>query len=403
MISVNKAIKIILSQAKALPKEKISSDNSLGRILSKNIYAKINNPPENVSSMDGYAVKYSNLKNLNKNPIKVIGESSAGRPFINKIKDKECIRIFTGAVVPNSTNVILLQERVKIINNYIVKTTQNYKTNQYIRNKGSNFKKNKLLVKKNSFINSRILGLIVSSNNEKISVFQKPKVAILATGNELKLLGKSKRDGIISSNSSLLTSMFKSFGTDTTDLGIARDNIKSLESKLKNINNYNILITTGGASVGKHDLVKDVLIKLGMKLIFWKVAMRPGKPLIFGKLNNTLILGFPGNPVSTYVSALIFAKPLINKFVNMPTSQHLIKATLVTELNKNDKRQEYLRAVTTFKNNNYYVSPFKAQDSSMTFDLSEANCLIIRKAFDKQLKSGDQVTIIILSNINSSI
>ncbi len=403
MISVNKAIKIILNEVKNLPKEKILTEESLGRILSENIYSKINNPPENVSSMDGYAVKHSNLKSLGKSPIKIIGESAAGKPFTKEIKNNEGIRIYTGATVPNKLNTILLQERVIIKENYVIKTNQNYNVDQYIRKKGFNFKNKDLLIKKNTLINSRILSLIISANHKFVYVNKKPKIAILATGNELQKTGKSIKNGIISSNSPLLSSILNSFGAETKDLGIAKDTKTSLKNKLNDINKYNILITTGGASVGKHDLVKSVLMELGMKLIFWKVAMRPGKPLIFGKLKNTLILGFPGNPVSTFVSAVIFARPLIAKYLKYLHKQNTIKAILTKNLNSNDEREEYLRGKCYFKNNKYYVTPFNLQDSSLTLYLSQANSLIIRKPFDEKRNKGDKVSIIQFNDLNNNI
>ena len=403
MISVNNALNTIVSNAKKLRNEKIPILESLGRVASENVYAKINNPPQNVSSMDGYAVRYSNLKNLHKKPIKIIGESSAGKPYTKKIDNYECIRIFTGASVPSNTNVILLQEKVLIKKNFITNTTQNYNKNQYIRKKGSNFKKKSLILKKNNSISSRKIGLLISANHTEIKVFIKPKIAILATGNEIRKNNKNLKNGIISSNTPLLISLLKSLGSDPYDIGIAKDSTISLKNKLININDYNILITTGGASVGRHDLVKDVLIELGMKLIFWKIAMRPGKPLIFGVLKNTLILGFPGNPVSTYVSSLIFLKPLINRYyqnnIETPIKQGFTEKPLI----KNDERQEYLRAKAYLDNNKYFLSSVSKQDSSMTSSLSRANALIIREPFAKALKKGSKVSFILFSDIHTHI
>ena len=310
MISVKEAINIITSKAGRLDDEKILIEKCLGRINSKNIYANINNPPADVSSMDGYALNSKSLKKAIIDPIKIIGESAAGKPFLKKININECVEIFTGAEIPKGADIILLQERVEIKKGHIISTNQNYKKFEYIRKKGSNFKKGELLLKKRAVLNARTLGLIISSNLTHIEVLKKPRIAILSSGNELRIAGSKSKNGIISSNSLLLQTVINNIGGEAFDLGIARDNTASITKKLKDINKYNILISTGGASVGKHDLIKSVLTKLGMKLIFWKVAMRPGKPLIFGKLNNTLILGFPGNPVSSYVSALIFLKPL---------------------------------------------------------------------------------------------
>ena len=403
MISVENAINIITNEATQLKDEKISIDKCLGRITSINIYANINNPPKNVSSMDGYALSLASLKSINSLPIKIIGESAAGKPFNKTVKNNECIEIYTGAEIPKGLDIILLQERVKLKNGYIVSTDQNYKQSQYIRKKGSNFKKGSLLLKKNNIVTARALGLIISSDHTHIKVFKKLKIAILASGNELRKAGSIYKNGIISSNTLLLKSVIESFGGETYDLGIARDNSSSIMRKLEKITKYNILITTGGASVGKHDLIKKVLENLGMKTIFWKVAMRPGKPLIFGKLKKTLILGFPGNPVSTYVSALIFLKPLINKYNKIINNNEYKFGILNKPLIKNDERQEYLRSEVYLKDNNYFLSPVSAQDSSMTSSLSRAQGLIIRKPFAKALNKGNKVLFILFSDMHTLI
>ena len=403
MISVKEAINIITSKAGRLDNEKILIEKCLGRINSKNIYANINNPPEDVSSMDGYALNSKSLKKAIIDPIKIIGESAAGKPFLKKININECVEIFTGAEIPKGADIILLQERVEIKKGHIISTNQNYKKFQYIRKKGSNFKKGELLLKKRSFLNARTLGLVISSNVTHIEVLKKPRIAILSSGNELRIAGSKFKNGIISSNSLLLQSVINNLGGEAFDLGIARDNPASITKKLKDINKYNILISTGGASVGKHDLIKSVLTKLGMKLIFWKVAMRPGKPLIFGKLNNTLILGFPGNPVSSYVSALIFLKPLINSYYKINIEHDIKYGVLKKPLLKNDERQEYLRSKVYFKNNIYYLIPASTQDSSMTSMLSKSDALIIRAPYAKPLKKGSKVPFILFSDINSFI
>jgi len=403
MISVENAINIITNEATQLKDEKISIDKCLGRITSINIYANINNPPKNVSSMDGYALSLASLKSLNSLPIKIIGESAAGKPFNKTVKNNECIEIYTGAEIPKGLDIILLQERVKLNNGYIVSTDQNYKQSQYIRKKGSNFKKGSLLLKKNNIVTARALGLIISSDHTHIKVFKKLKIAILASGNELRKAGSIYKNGIISSNTLLLKSVIESFGGETYDLGIARDNSSSIMRKLEQITKYNILITTGGASVGKHDLIKKVLENLGMKTIFWKVAMRPGKPLIFGKLKKTLILGFPGNPVSTYVSALIFLKPLINKYNKIINNNEYKYGILDKPLIKNDERQEYLRSEVYLKDNKYFLTPVSAQDSSMTSSLSRAQGLIIRKPFARALNKGNKVLFILFSDMHTLI
>ena len=344
MITVKEAQNRIILNKISLNIEIIKVKDSLGRVTCKDIKSKIFNPPNDVSAMDGYALKFKDAIRINFNPISIVGESSAGNPYKKSVKNNQCIKISTGAIIPNGLNCILLKERVKENNGKIFYINQNIKKGEYIRKKGLNFKKNDLLVRKNNIISSRDIGIITSANYLNVRVYKKPIVSVLSTGNELRNAGKKIGDSIIiSSNSSTLGSLIKSAGGKFIDLGIAKDTKASLKLKISKSKGSDILLTSGGISVGEHDLVQSTLIELGMKVIFWKIAMKPGKPLMFGKLNNMLVLCFPGNPVSTFVGSIIFLLPLINSLLNINSHLPITEAVLSRDLEKNGAREEYMR------------------------------------------------------------
>ena len=405
MITVKEAQSRIISNKISLNIETIKVKDSLGRVTCKNIKSKVFNPPNDVSAMDGYALKFKDAIRIKSNPISIVGESSAGSPYKKNIKINQCIRISTGATIPNGLDCILLKEKVKETNGKIFYINQNIKKGEYIRKKGLNFKKNDLLIRKNHIITSRDIGIITSANYSNIKVYKKPIVSVLSTGNELRNAGKRISNSvIISSNSSTLGSLIKSAGGKFIDLGIAKDNKASLKLKILKSKGSDILLTSGGISVGEHDLVQSTLIELGMKVIFWKIAMRPGKPLMFGKLNNMLVLCFPGNPVSTFVGSIIFLLPLINSLLNINSQLPTIEAVLSRDLEKNDEREEYMRTKLSYSRNNEIIArPYLRQDSSMSYYLAKADGLIIRKPYDKALKAGKKVLVIPFSKICNTL
>jgi len=405
MITVKEAQNRIILNKISLNIEIIKVKDSLGRVTCKDIKSKIFNPPNDVSAMDGYALKFKDAIRINFNPISIVGESSAGNPYKKSVKNNQCIKISTGAIIPNGLNCILLKERVKENNGKIFYINQNIKKGEYIRKKGLNFKKNDLLVRKNNIISSRDIGIITSANYLNVRVYKKPIVSVLSTGNELRNAGKKIGDSIIiSSNSSTLGSLIKSAGGKFIDLGIAKDTKASLKLKISKSKGSDILLTSGGISVGEHDLVQSTLIELGMKVIFWKIAMKPGKPLMFGKLNNMLVLCFPGNPVSTFVGSIIFLLPLINSLFNRNSHLPITEAVLSRDLEKNGEREEYMRTKLSYLRNNKIIArPYLRQDSSMSYYLSKADGLIIRKPYDKALQAGKKVLVIPFSKICNTL
>ena len=390
MISTNKAIDLIKSSIKHIGHERINVYNSLGRILQKPITAKNNNPPFNASSMDGYAI------NLNKNKanakvFKVVNEIFAGEYKNTRINNEEAIRIYTGSTIPKGSNTVVLQENVKELkNNFIMLLKKAYK-NQFIRKQGQDYKKGTVLFKKGHKINARDIGLIISAGISKISVYKKPKVAVIATGSELitpeNNIGKGK---IFASSLYVIKELINLSEARCCKTLIVKDNNKLIKKSIKNLKDIDLLITTGGVSVGKKDLVKASLLELGFKQVFWKISVKPGKPLLFGFIKDIPVFGLPGNPVSSFVCFLLFVTKALEKLQSNNTPLVVNKeAILLQNLSNRGDRQSYIRGQYKLKNNKFYVKALMDQDSSLLNNLSIANCLIIinpRQNFKKNQK-----------------
>ena len=348
-----------------------------------------NAPPYDVSAMDGYAINIKSLK-YDLNSLKISGVIPAGKKSKRTLQTGEAIRLFTGSELPKGANTVIIQENVKINANKITLNNSAQKF-QNIRKKGLDFKLGDTLIKKGTQLKPKHISLSAAMNYRKLSVFEKPSVAIISTGNELvKPETAGAENKIISSNNYGIKTYVEYLGGTAVDLGIARDNTQSLQKKILSANKFDIILTIGGASVGAYDLVKES-IKEDLNLKFWKIAMRPGKPLIFGHIENSCFLGLPGNPVSALVCCQLFLKPMINKFMNLADNkEEFIESKILVDLNKNDEREEYLRAV--YKDG--FVKPNKNQDSSSLNVLSQSNVFIVRKPFDPAKKRGDLVKII---------
>lgn len=394
LLSVDKAISAIVKKISLLKKEeKIRLSDSLGRILSRNVTSQRNNPTEDTSAMDGFAINSIN----NNNEFKIIGEASAGNPFKGKVGKNETVQIFTGSFLPKGTNTVIIQENVKNVNSYAIINTVPFKKNQNVRKKGIDLKLGELVVKKNTLINSRIISSIAMSDNKYVFVKKKPVIGILSTGNEIvdagKKLGKNQ---IPSGNNLMISSMVKVFGGIPKILPIAKDKTKDIE-KILNVNlDCDLFVSSGGASVGKYDLLKNILDKKNSStnIHFWKIAMRPGKPLIFGKYKNIPFLGLPGNPVSAGICSLIFLRASINKILGVNDFfPDLHFGILNGELKENDQRLDFVRAYFDKKNKNKVI-PFLKQDSSMINLFSKCDCLIMRKPFEKKALKNSSVNFI---------
>tara|TARA_E500000178_G_scaffold356142_1_gene431942 strand:- start:2218 stop:3435 length:1218 start_codon:yes stop_codon:yes gene_type:complete len=394
LLSVDKAISDIIKKIPyAKSEEKVKLNDSLGRVISRDIISKRDNPSENTSAMDGFAINSKNTEN----EFKVIGESSAGKPYKYKVKKDEAVRIFTGSFLPKGTDTVIIQENINYFNKDLISSSKTFLKNQNVRKKGVDLRFNQIVVKKNTVINSRIIASIAMSNNRYVFVKKKPIIGILSTGNEIIEVGqKLAKNKIPSGNNLMISSMVKIFGGIPKILPIAKDNIKHIETILNENLDCNFFVSSGGASVGKYDFLHRVLDKNDKDtyLHFWKIAMRPGKPLIFAKYKKIPFLGLPGNPVSAGVCSLIFLRPAINKILGLKDYfPELNTGVLDGELKQNDQRLDFIRAYFNPKNKNKII-PFTKQDSSMINNFSICDCLILRKPFEKKTTKNSQINFI---------
>lgn len=399
MISVENACKIIISKIIPMNSEIIHVSNSLGRVLSKDVKSKLNSPPENISAMDGYAICAKNISNI---PVKlkVVEKITAGHPKNVRIKGLECTRIFTGGIIPQGADSVIMQEEVKVDDTFI-KLDRMVTPNSFIRKKGMDFKTGDILLNKGNIMNVRDMGLAASSNNATLSVYKKPKIAILSTGDEIVQPGAKILPGqIVSSNNISLSGLIDALGAEPIDLGTASDNIENIINKASLGSDFQAIVTTGGISVGEKDLVQQSLLKAGLKIKFWKVAIRPGKPMMFGTLNSKAIFSLPGNPVSSIICALIFLAPAISKFLGRNITDSIEKeAILKNEIPANDSRQYYIRGRVNYDQKGHLnVRSLKLQDSAKISQLAFSNCLILRPPFSKKAKIGDKVKLLLYPN-----
>ena len=410
LISLDVAIRNIKSNFKKISNEDVFLQNSLGRCLAEPIYSKIDNPKYDVSSMDGYAINFKdftelNSKNNSKKAInfKVIGESSAGNPFEKKIKNFEAVRIFTGAKVPRGCDVVIIQENVHPSSDQkYISTQSNVIKYQNIRKKGLDFKKGECIFKIGSLIKSRHIGSIAMTGQTWVTVSRKPVVSILSTGNEILRVGEQlTKDQIPSGNNLMIAAMVTEFGGIPRILPITDDNENNIYDILNKALDSDLIVTTGGVSVGKYDLIQKALQNFEGKSQneFWKVAMRPGKPLLFSIIDNTPLIGLPGNPVSSGVCSLIFVNVAIRSMLGITEKYPIFeKITLDGTLPVNDERMDFVRAKINIEDGNLLATPINKQDSSMITQFSYSDCLIVRDPFEGVKNKGEIVKILRFPN-----
>jgi len=393
LINVEDALKKIF---RILPKngnEKISLLNACGRVLAKDVLAKNDQPPFSTSAMDGYVI--SDPAPRVGSSYNLVGEVSAGSTFSGVLGNGEAIRIFTGAPIPVGGKRVIIQENMVIKYNTV--TINELNGNEtFIRKIGSDFKSGQIF-ETPKVLTPFHLSLIASMNSSEVTVYKKPTVAIISTGDELVIPGeKRSASQIISSNSFGIYSRLVLAGANPRLLPIAKDTESSLKSILELAMGSDIIVTVGGASVGDYDLVKKVLKTAGMKPEFEKVAMRPGKPLFAGKLNKSAVVGLPGNPVSSLICTEIFLVPAINHFLNMSSnSREVINVKSAKTIPKNGPREHYMRA--NYDTLTKLVSVEDRQDSSLLSVLVNSNSLVVRKPNSPQIKKGQLVPTILLN------
>ncbi|MGH6874540.1 MAG: molybdopterin molybdotransferase MoeA [Aestuariivirgaceae bacterium] len=393
LMPVDEAKALVLAGVRPLAGEKVRLKDAFGRILALDLHARRDQPPFAVSAMDGYAIHSKGVSAGAQ--FQLIGTAAAGHPFRGKIGKGQAVRIFTGAVVPVGANAILIQENASVEAGSITATAA-VEAGQYVRPRGLDFSRGQLLLKAGQRLSSRDVGLAAAMNHASLPLRRRPTTAILGTGDELMSPGQRLRaDQIVGSNNPALATFVRWAGGVALDFGIVPDDRRRIRAAIRRASAADILVITGGASVGEHDLVKASLEAEGIQLAFWKIAMRPGKPLMFARSGRQRILGLPGNPVSSLICARIFLKPLIDRFLGNSAPDIPLKAALGLPMRANDQRQEYARArLDHGKDGGLIATPYPAQDSSMLRLLADADCLIIRPPFAEAASAGTEVPVL---------
>jgi molybdopterin molybdotransferase len=394
MISVDEATQRIVAAFVPLESETIGIGAADGRVLASDVIARLDQPPAPVSSMDGYAVRAADAQMGA--ALRVIGASPAGHPFGGTVGAGEAVRIFTGSVVPDGADTIVIQEDTLASGNSVI-VKQAAKLGRHVRAAGLDFKKSDVLAAAGKRLTARDLALVAAGDVARVVVRRRPRIAFVATGDELTRPGEPRKPGgIVASSGYGLAAMIRDWGGEPRDLGIQPDSVEAIAALPSLSAGADLIVTLGGASVGDHDLVQRALGPKGFVLDFWKIAMRPGKPLIFGQLDRTPLLGLPGNPVSTLVCAILFLKPAIATMLGQQTQTQILSARLARDLPANDGRQDYLRARLEIREGRRWADPFAAQDSSMLGALAGADALVIRAPHAPAAKAGERIEILML-------
>jgi molybdopterin molybdotransferase len=387
MISVEEAMQRIVAALKPLDSEHVSLEDAIGRTLAADALAKADQPPFPSSIMDGYAVR-----SADQGARRVIGSAPAGHPFSGKVGANETVRLFTGSEVPDGADAVLAQEDARV-NGDRVEFAASPFPGKFIRAKGLDFRTGQVLAAKGACLTARDLALLAAGDLSHIAVRRRPVIALAATGDELSLPGAPRKPGgIVASSVYGLMPWLAQWGAAPRNLGILPDNSDAIAALAEE--KCDLLVTTGGASVGDHDLVQAALGPKGFALDFWKIAMRPGKPLIFGRLGKTPFLGLPGNPVSSLVCALLFLRPAIWAMLGREGKAQLKAARLIGALEANGERRDYLRAKGEWRDGVLWARPFPLQDSSLLKDFSATDVLIMRAPGAPALKDGAAVEIL---------
>jgi molybdopterin molybdotransferase len=393
-LSVELAREAILSKVPLeRPMERVGLAEALGRTLASDLSARLTHPPAAVSAMDGYALCSADVVSP---PVglRIIGASAAGNGFAGAIGPGECVRIFTGASIPDGADAVLLQEEARVEAGFVI-PARTVTPGCFIRPKGSDFERGERLLLAGTRLGPVEIALAAAMNHGEVHVAKRPRVAILASGDELALPGGTLDSGkIASSNSYAIGALVRAAGGEPLDLGIFVDEVAALEAGIEGakVASADVLVTLGGASVGDRDLVKAALARKGMELDFWRIAMRPGRPLIHGRLGGMTVLGLPGNPVAAIITGIVFLVPLLRALCGEPAADvpAAEPAVLGTPLRANDGRKDFMRATLAKSESGLpVVTPFEQQDSSLLRILELADCLLIREPYAPAAKAGD--------------
>jgi len=398
LLSVDAALALVLKGLGPLEAEQVAIADSHGRVLAADLAARLTQPPFDASAMDGYAVRAADVAAL-PTTLKLIGESAAGAGFHGSVGPGEAVRIFTGAPVPHGADTIAIQENTEETGETVV--VKDVASGRHVRPRGQDFEQGDVLLRKGTRLGPRSLMLAASMNHAELPVRRRPKVAILATGDEVVPPGSELGpDQIVASVGYGLAALVTAHGGEPVQLGIARDDPTSIVTLARTGAGADILVTIGGASVGARDLVVSALRGEGLELDFAKVAMRPGKPVLSGRLGSQRFLGLPGNPISALICAYVFLVPMLHAVLGLAEDARPQPEALLGEgLEANGPRRHYMRAMSAWREDGErVVCPLPSQDSSLASAFAKADCLIMRLPNAPALLEGERVKILPFSD-----
>ena len=400
MIQVQEALDKILTKIQFKGVEKVSLDQALGRVMAEDVVSRINNPPLDNSAMDGYAVIAGDIQSATpENPVKLemVEEIAAGYTAKGTLKPGQTMRIMTGAPIPPGADAVLMQEDTQKDGDSIL-CLDRADVEENIRRAGEDIKIGESVLKKGTTLSPAHIGMLAVIGRSQIAVGQRPTVSILSTGDEILELDETPQGPqIFNSNGHMLAAQIKSAGGIPIYLGIARDTEKDLMEKFEWALKADIVVSSGGVSVGDYDLVKSTLQKMGQDMLFWKVAMKPGKPLAFGRIGKTPIFGLPGNPVSSFVSFEQFVRPSLRKVLGCSDLSHkTVQAKLTRTIHKKPGRLHFLSSIVSWADGEYTVTPAGEQGSGILKSAANANGLLIFPLEAEEIKQGQEVAVQLL-------
>ncbi|MBT4556917.1 MAG: molybdopterin molybdotransferase MoeA [Nitrospina sp.] len=400
MIQVEEALDTILSKIKFKGVEKVPLGQALGRVLAEDVVSRVNNPPLDNSAMDGYALIAEDIQSATpENPVKleVVEEIAAGYTAKGVLKPGQTMRIMTGAPIPSGANAVLMQEDTQKNGNAIL-CLDKADVDENIRMAGEDVKIGEEVIKKGTTLSPAHIGMMAVVGRSQIAVGQRPIVSILSTGDEILELDETPEGPqIFNSNGHMLAAQIKSAGGIPVYLGIAKDTEKDLMEKFESALKADVVVSSGGVSVGDYDLVKSSLQKMGQDMLFWKVAMKPGKPLAFGRIGDTPIFGLPGNPVSSFVSFEQFVRPSLRKTMGCSDLSHkTVQAKLTRTIHKKPGRLHFLSSIVSWADGEYTVTPAGEQGSGILKSAANANGLLIFPLEAEEIKQGQEVAVQLL-------
>jgi len=376
-------------------KKNVTIRESAGHVLAEDVTSPLDVPPFINSAMDGYAIKASDIPQTGEKTLKVIGKSFAGAPFNGQLKSGETVRIMTGAVVPDGADTVVMQEHAKVEDDHI-KIGPDHKAKQNVRNPGDDFFTGDVIIKAGERLSPAKLGLLASVGVTEFKVIRKPVIAFFSTGDELKGVGQTLTPGdIYDSNRYILFGMLNKMGVECIDMGVVPDIKDEIELTLKEAANIaDLVITSGGASVGEADFIKIILDEVG-KVGFWKIAMKPGKPLAFGHINNSIFFGLPGNPVATMATFYQFVQPCLKLLEGESTNEPIrLQAKCINKLKKRPGRKDFQRGImSSDENGRLIVDTTGMQGSHMLSSMAKANCFIVLERDAGDIKVGEMVEV----------